>query len=421
MKLFGKLILAGVGLVVFAGIIYKKYKEEDKKLKKEKKFIDKKLETYGITQKDLDRVPERIRKSKSDSEPGRKHVDNDNLVLKMYNVVENGSSELNIDPWDRDLIRIRSEKDRYGKITGAKGCLDCENIIHVKQSDIGGKEHLEFIFEIPTSAYDDRKFNSLKIRDYTNTLHEAAEFINKEYLGMEEVFNEDTEKFEVPFKHHIEGYYLVSYKIKGVTEIRSDGKQHPKIFQKMIPISREDSNRYSSLLDTDERMNSTEKFVKYLYKHLKDSPIDVFEEEDSIIQVKFFSKEVKESKESPYDLTIEAPFLMFRIAIPIAKTENDEGVDLDSALEILRYFSEELIIKNSRKHRDVKDLSINTRYNHILFHAKDLDCMGNEGFDMLQYYTVTCEDINDVEFRYRKLIVEQLVYERFISENDDYD
>ena len=68
-----------------------------------------------------------------------------------------------------------------------------------------------------------------------------------------------------------------------------------------------------------------------------------------------------------------------------------------------------------QSHQDFQDLS-GPGYDHVLFHAKDLDHLGRVGFDMLQYYTVTCEDIDKDEFRYRKLIVEPLVYERDLKE-----
>lgn len=408
MKGIGKLILVGLGLAVFAGIVYKKYKEEEKKIKKEEKLISEELENHGIAKEDLDRVPG------SSNLNSEQFENSDNLVLKMYNVVENGSDELGIDPWDRDLIKIRTKRDKRGKIIGNVGCLDCENIIHVKQSDIRGQEHLEFIFEIPSSAYDDRAFNSLKIRDYTESFHDAARYINKEILGLDEIEDEKTGRPKVPFECHVMGYYLVSYKIKGVEEVDENGELQPKKFQKMIPINRSDCNRFISTSDRRERLNDTEKYVKYLYKHIKDGPIGGFE--NGIVDVMFFSKEVEKLHGEYYDLAIEFPFLMFRMAIPIINETNSEGVDLEKALDCLRYFTDDLVIRKANKvYQDFQDLS-GPGYDHVLFHAKDLDHLGRVGFDMLQYYTVTCEDIDKDEFRYRKLIVEPLVYERDLKE-----
>lgn len=406
MKGIAKLILAGIGLVVFAGIAYKKYKEEEKKLEDEKKFIDEKLKEHGITQEDLDRVPE-----EEDGEVSEEQLDENNLVVMMYNVVENGSDDLDIKPWDRDFIRMRTKRDDYGNVE-CVGCLDCENIIHVKQSDIRGKEHLEFIFEIPSSAYDTSRFSSPKIRDYTNCFQEAAKLVNKEILRMEEIpiLDEDgevTDRVKLPFEHHIVGYYLLSYKIKGVEEIGKDGISRPKEFQKVIPIDKRDSDRYVSTLNKTEKLNNTEKYVKYLYKHIKDdSPIEVFK--DGSVRVEFFSEEFEEyGKKDIYDLTIEFPFLMFTIAVPIAK-DGEPGIDLEKALKCLRYFTEEMAV-NGGNYNQFSELSA-VRYDHVIFHAKDLDHTGKEGFDMLKYYTVSCEDMEEEAFRYRRLVVEPLKY-----------
>lgn len=412
MKGIGKLILAGIGLAVIAGIAYKKYKNTEKKLKSEKKFINEKLKEHGITQEDLERVP--IENEDEDSRAIKQPKNNNNLVLMMYNVVENGCDELGECPWDRDLIRIKSKRGPRGNIECA-GCLDCENIIHVKQSDMNGKEHLEFIFEIPSSAYDTKTLYSLRIKDYTESLHAASEFINTEILEMEKVLDDVTgEKTKLPFDHHIIGYYLVSYKIKGITEVDKDGNVHPKKFQKLIPIDRRDCNKFAAEINDGEKMNNTEKYVKYLYQHIKDGPVEAFKGKK--VNVEFFSKELKESEGDYYDLTIEFPLLMFRIGIPI----EEGGIDLDKALKCLRYFSEELRInKSGGRYYRLKDLSSGIKYDHIMFHAKEFDHTGKEGFDMLQYYTVTCEDTYKDEFRYRKLITEPLVYTRKLSKEKE--
>lgn len=134
-----KLILIGLGLALGGYLLARETKKEIKKLEKQKKQVDNALEGLGISSDILrEKSNEIVNSSEEYSEVDEENDESDNLVLAMYNVIQFGDRKGKVNPWDLDLIRIRNivEEDRWGKKRIVKqGLLDCENIIHVSQSD----------------------------------------------------------------------------------------------------------------------------------------------------------------------------------------------------------------------------------------------------------------------------------------------
>ena len=315
----------------------------------------------------------------------------------MYNVIQFGDRKGKVNPWDLDLIRIRNivDEDRWGnKSIIKRGLLDCENIIHVSQSDTRfGKRKLEFIFEIPTTAYNRNLSGYPKINDYKDTLNELGDTLNREFIGTED---ENIDRFFI-------GYYILSYKIKGVTytkEVTGETRTYQKVFW---PDGRLKYNGFSEFMqDLFDYTNGRKSLSKKLTGH-------IFE------NIAFFSKELNDlgkTQDDVYDVKIASTFLGYKLRFPMKDEIDDEpGVDLYTALDMLHYVT---IPENLTIYKKRSNLygTYSTEYNHIMFQARDVNPMYKDlGFDIMLYYTVDIEDEDKKDFANRKIDIESMEYE----------
>lgn len=413
-----KLILIGLGLALGGYLLARETKKEIKKLEKQKKQVDNALEGLGISSDILrEKSNEIVNSSEEYSEVDEENDESDNLVLAMYNVIQFGDRKEKVNPWDLDLIRIRNivEEDRWGKKRIVKqGLLDCENIIHVSQSDTRfGKRKLEFIFEIPTTAYNKNLSGYPKINDYKDTFSELGDTLNQEFIGTED---ENIDRFFV-------GYYILSYKIKGVTytkvvnEETGETRTYEKVFQAAVEIPKRDYESYNVYWpDGRLKYNGFSEFMQDLFDYTdgrkslsKKLTGHIFE------NIAFFSKELNDlgkTQEDVYDVKIASTFLGYKLRFPMKDEIDDEpGVDLYTALDMLHYVT---IPENLTIYKKRSNLygTYSTEYNHIMFQARDTNPVYKDlGFDIMLYYTVDIEDEDKKDFVNRKIDIESMEYE----------
>ena len=387
---YKKLILIGLGLALGGYLLARETKKEIKKLEKQKKQIDDALEGLGISSDILrEKSNEIVNSFENDSdEVDEENDESDNLVLAMYNVIQFGDRKGKINPWDLDLIRIRNivDEDRWGnKSIIKRGLLDCENIIHVSQSDTRfGKRKLEFIFEIPTTAYNRNLSGYPKINDYKDTLNELGDTLNREFIGTED---ENIDRFFI-------GYYILSYKIKGVTytkEVNGETRTYEKVFQAAVEIPKRDYESYNVFWpDGRLKYNGFSEFMQDLFDYTtgrkslsKKLTGHIFE------NIAFFSKELNDlgkTQDDVYDVKIASTFLGYKLRFPMKDEIDDEpGVDLYTALDMLHYVT---IPENLTIYKKRSNLygTYSTEYNHIMFQARDVNPMYKDlGFDIQNY------------------------------------
>lgn len=411
----GKLILIGLGVALCGFLLARETKKEIKKLKKQKKQVDEALENLGISSDILrEKSNELINSREEDGEIDEENDESDNLVLAMYNVIQFGDKK--VSPWDSDLIRIRNivEEDKWGNKKIVKsGLLDCENIIHVSQSDTRfGKRKLEFIFEIPTTAYNRSLSNYPKINDYKDTLSELGDTLNREFIGTE---NDNIDRFFI-------GYYILSYKIKGETytkvinEKTGETRTYEKVFQAAVEIPKRDYESYNVYWpDGRLKFNGLSEFMQDLFdytngrKSLSKKLVDhIFE------NIAFFSKDLDKlgkTQDDVYDIKISSTFLGYKLRFPMKDEIDDEpGVDLYTALNMLNYAitPENLTIY---KKKNLYGTYL-TRYDHVMFQARDTSPMYRDlGFDIMLYYIVSIEDEDSENFIDRVIDIEAMEYE----------
>ena len=369
-------ITLGIGVLVLAGAaVLRIIREEKKKFEKEEKEIDKGLDNLGLNK---EKAEEEF-KNKSDER---------NFVKALYHTIEFGS--LDGEVWDRDLIRIHSEIGKNGKSKG-NGALDNENVIHVMQSDAPkGGEILEFYFEIPSSTYmENAQQRYPRIGDYIKAFKLAATHMSDSII-----------KFTPKPIWELIGYYVISYKIRGREIIGENGEKVPEEFQTQIKIPKKD---YESFADINEKHDGLFDYIKSMYKRISGG------KKQNPIQVEIINPDLKPWEEI-YDLKIVAPVLMFKISFQIAREggPNSLGINLKTATKCLRYLTEDLVISRNRdttKRFLEKNINIEIRYNHVMFHSKDYK-YPEAGFDLLRYYTVDINDPEDPKFSSRKIISE---------------
>lgn len=372
MNKFFKITL-GIGvLALTCAVIVKIVKDEKKKLEKNKKNIEEGLENLGLSK-------EKVEKEFSEEE------EKDNFVKALYHSMEFGS--LDGDLWDRDLIRIHSKKDKDGNILG-KGVLECENVIHVMQSDTedGGK-NLEFYFEIPSSTYRDGSYKHPKLKDYIRKFKDAAYYMSKNITRTSTSTPSGSKMWELV------GFYVVSYKISGrnYPKVSEGDDPEPIVYQRMVRIPEEDYKEFA-----DPERNKDGLFGYFKTMEGSKNGIRNF-------SVEFYDPSLKPGEEV-YDLAVETPILMFKISFPISGIEVKSGISLESALRCIKYLTEEIIVA-----RDGRLDSTSVKYNHIQFHSKNYD-YPELGFDFLRYYTVDIDDEEDPKFSQRRIVSEDYEY-----------
>lgn len=173
-----KILIAGIGVGTLGYLLHREYKKSIIRQVQEDEKLDNELKEAGIDPKRFDN------EDLSDV--------NENMVKALYMSVD---TEI-----DEDIIDIQN-------------CIDNDNVIHLRQFDIEGREKtIDILFEIPESSSERGNFNVPKIADYINA------FMKKK--------NELEEKLNQQIRTGLEGYFVVGY-------INNDG--HPIMGTVKIP------------------------------------------------------------------------------------------------------------------------------------------------------------------------------------------
>lgn len=375
-------IFLGIGVLAVASVvIVKLVKDEKKKLEKEKKTIDEGLSDIGLSR---NQIEEEIN---SGDEEKRKRMKND-FIYSLYYTVEHGSD--NGELFDRDLVKIHSD-EKNGRSVG-NGVMDSENVIHVisdKSQD--NKEMLKFCFEIPGHVYTDGvSYRYPKIGDYIRVIKDAANYAAVNII-----------KFTPKPICELVGYYVISYRAckEGEKDI---------IRQRQIRIPRKDYANISAGRDGEK-----------LFEYVKEVNKGLTSGTGSVIQVGFYDSEVEKNGETVKDLRVVSILLLYEVSYPILKKKDNDsnssivGIDISLAMKTLRYFVEEVSISRGSENNYYKDRNnVSVTYDHLLFHAKNYDCLeGEEYSDWLMYYTVDIDDERDPKFSKREIIAEKMIYD----------
>lgn len=168
METFGKIVkilLAGAGLGILGFLVRREFKKSVERQVLEDKARDEKLLEAGID-------PERFDK---EMVPG---VDDENMVKALYISLD---TEI-----DKDIIDIQN-------------CIDNDNVIHLRQFDVEGRDKtIDILFEIPETSSERGNFNVPKITDYINA------FMAKK--------NELEKELKQQIRTGLEGYFVVQFK-----------------------------------------------------------------------------------------------------------------------------------------------------------------------------------------------------------------
>lgn len=418
----GKLILIGLGLALGGFLLVRETKKEIKKLKEQKRQIDDALEDLGISS---DTLREKSREVVNNSleegcEVDEENDESDNLVLAMYNVIQFGDRKGKFDPWDLDLIRIHPVIEEHGKNKGRVvkcGLLNCENIIHVSQTDTRfGKRKLEFIFEIPTTAYNrNLPPHYPKLNNYRDKFNKLGHTLNKEFIGTD---NNSIDRFFV-------GYYILSFKIRGevytkvINEKTGETRTYEKVFQEMVEIPKKDYESYNTYYpDGGLRYSGFLEFMQDLYDYTNGRKKLNKKLMDHIFgKIAFFSKDLDKlgkTQDDVYDIKITSTYLAYKLRFPLKDDIDDEpGVDLYTALGMLNYVIDPdnlTIYRIDDRNSNIYG-TYSTSYNHVMFQARDRDPRYRDlGFNNMLYYITNPEDEDDKNFINRKIDTELMEY-----------
>lgn len=364
MKKSLKIILGG--LCILGGAIYLriKYKKELELVEKETSSL-RKEEIANKESVEEDSEEEDPKKEDCDK-VGLKENNDRSVVRKIYKSIEFDEN------WDRDYIKIQPDGL-------SEGCLNADNIVHVKEfTDRIGERRLDFLFEIPDSAYKSDEFSRIpKVGDYI--------------IKIKDFTNNFSKSRNIEFKSGIEGYYIISYKVHGVV----DEFGSPKIFQEAVLIPRSDYQEYGN-----EGLTELIKSAVSSHRSKK-------------ITIRYHGRGYK--SDDIYDLKLITSLLTYRVSFPIRGTKRDikkasieelnalEKPNVELARDYLGEVIEKLVIYRG------KVLSNAVIYNHLMFHSKNPN-FPNNGHDLMWYYTVTTEDFRDPGFGKREIISEEIEY-----------
>lgn len=173
-----KILIAGVGVGTLGYLLHREYKKSIIRQVQEDEKLGNELKEAGID-------PERFNKENVSDVT-------ENMVKALYMSVD---TEI-----DEDIIDIQN-------------CIDNDNVIHLRQFDIEGRDKtIDILFEIPESSSERGNFNVPKIADYINA------FMKKK--------NELEKDLDQQIRTGLEGYFVVKFK-------NNDG--HPMIGTISIP------------------------------------------------------------------------------------------------------------------------------------------------------------------------------------------
>lgn len=168
MENFGKLVkflLTGVGLGVLGYLAKREYDKSVKRQEEQEEKRQERLKNIGID-------PDRFDK---EMVPGE---DDENLVKALYMSVD---TEI-----DEDIIDIQN-------------CIDNDNVIHLRQFDVEGRDKtIDILFEIPESSSERGNFSVPKIADYINAFMKKKNELEKTLMQQ--------------VRTGLEGYFVVKCK-----------------------------------------------------------------------------------------------------------------------------------------------------------------------------------------------------------------
>lgn len=337
-------ILIGAGIVLVAGsLVVRAFKKEAKKLEEEK-------EEKELAKENISKGIEELGLSESKIKEEEKVGDEGNLVKAIYHAIEFG--ELDGELWDRDYIDIDE-------------VLKSDYVIHVTQSDTKKGSFLKFVFEIPDTVFDPKRFDYPRINDFINRIGDAAGYMASDII-----------KFTPKPTYRLVGHYIVSYNITGRYDKDSEGGELLEEYQKHIKIPKED---YEDFTEPGSKHDGLFDYVKYLFIHgtentrLKKKTIN------------FYDPSLK-PEEKIENLEVRSVVLAIEVSFPIATEQNDHlGINVKTALRCLKYLLDDFEITKKGSNRVLK-------YDKLMFHSKNYE-YPDLGFDMTRYYsTVDVED-----------------------------
>lgn len=371
-------LIIGITITLAAGaILLRKIKKGVKKLEKEEQERKASLDKAGVPAEKLDK----------EIDPD----DRDPFIKTVYANIEF------CDPlkfnWDRDIIRIESEAGKKN------GFFNSDKVIHVLQSDTNDGKYLNFLFEIQETAFSNRKETRNcgkypRVRDYITTIKPIAKLVSNK---LNEIYSKQYPKsnirvnFEDLVRSNLVGYYVVSFKIRGIC--KHDGEEDLEI-QKFVQIPKEN---YKNLDDRDLNVALTKYFQGVYngsinYKDGTVSPNDIISSGELV-------------EDEIYDIKIITCEMMYRLSIPMYIEDLQLGIDVNETLSLIDYFLNKLVIRreNDRKSEEII-------YDQLIFNTYDPRFPLNKDGDLLHYYTVTTEDTTSPNFRNRRIIVNDYSY-----------
>jgi hypothetical protein len=325
----GKYALLGIGVALLWKFVQNSYKKELKGLSEKKEKEDKDIESLGVS-------PERMRDQVYDCE---REVDR-NMVKAIYVGME---------------AKVEKNSD-YSEMIDLDRVLSSQAIVHVTEERGGykGMKYLIFLFEIPDSALEKKgNFTVPRIGDYYVSLREL-----KDHLCSREV---------VYFKEPIgkmTAYLAYSYK---------DPKEGDGNVTTTVEIPRSIWSRWED--EHDGLVEFYEDVRKNGLNAIKKKGI--LDEFQDFLTNDFLAKN-PDSDPSEFAIHYEDFILAFKIGFREARTEEENGITVKTALDCIRHISEdfEVIRKGSDKG--------GVKYDRFLFHAPN----ENGIFDSLtRYYT----------------------------------
>lgn len=370
--------LIGITITLAVGaILFKKIKKGVIKLEKEEKERKASLDKAGVPAEKLN----------EEVDPD----DKDPFIKTVYANIEF------CDPlkfnWDRDVIRIESEDGKKN------GFFNSDRVIHVLQSDTNDGKYLNFLFEIQETAFSNKKETHNcgkypKVRDYITTIKPIAKLVSNK---LNKIYSEQYPKsnikinFEDLVRSSLVGYYVVSFRIRGVC--KHDGEEDIEI-QKFVQIPKEN---YKDLDDRDSNVALT-KYFQGVYNGSINYKDSIVSPNDIINSGELMGDEI-------YDIKIITCEMMYRLSIPMYIEGLQLGIDVNETLSLIKYFLDKLIIKreNDRKSEEIM-------YDQLIFNTYDPRFPLNKDGDLLYYYTVTTEDTTSPDFRSRKIIINDYSY-----------
>ena len=323
-----------IGLIALAGLaLYKllenSYKKELKTLVEAKEQENKDIESLGVS-------PERMRSQVFDCE---REVDR-NIVKAMYVGIE---------------AKIEKNPD-YADLVDIDKVLASQNIVHVtEERGYKGLKYLTLLLEIPDNAMEKKgNFAIPRIGDYYVAMKQLKEHLwSREVVYCKEPIGRMT------------AFLAYSY-----TDPKKEGNENVTT---TVEIPRSIWSRWED--EHDGLVEFYEDVCKNGLSAIKKKGI--LGEFQDLLTNDFLGKN-PDCDPSEFAIHYEDFILMYKISFKEARSEEDNGITVKTALGCLKYISEEFeVLRKGSDNGGVK-------YNRFMFHAP-----GEDGkFDSLtRYYT----------------------------------